>query len=84
MSGVTFQSLDGREAAECEDGILALHADVYSGGSAGDGDDGYARWLRVWRRQPGFALATPWHGGYLVCGTGAECRCGRRRRGGTS
>jgi ribosomal protein S18 acetylase RimI-like enzyme len=60
-SGVTFQLLGAREAAEREDELLALHADVY-----GDGDAGYARRLRVWRRQPGFALAAAWHGEYLV------------------
>lgn len=60
-SGVSFQLLDGREAAGFGDGVLALHAEVYG---ADEGD--YPRRLRVWRRQPGFALATARHGEYLV------------------
>jgi GNAT superfamily N-acetyltransferase len=65
--GVMFQLLDGQRAAGHEDEMLALHAEVLG---ADDGD--FPRRLRVWRRQPGFALATAFHGGYLVgyaCGT---------------
>ncbi|HVT67092.1 MAG TPA: GNAT family N-acetyltransferase [Trebonia sp.] len=63
--------LDGRAAAGHEDDLLALRADVCGDGGTGDGDrvtgDGEAaRRLRVWRRQPGFALAEARHGGYLV------------------
>jgi ribosomal protein S18 acetylase RimI-like enzyme len=61
--GVTFQTLDGRQAAEFEDELIALHAEVY--GEPG-GQAEYARRLRVWRRQPGFVLATAHHGEYLV------------------
>lgn len=58
--GVSLQLLDGGQAAAHDDDLAALHADVY-------GDDaGYARRLRVWRRQPGFALAAARHGEYLV------------------
>ena len=60
-SDVSFQLLDGRKAAGFEDEVLALHAEVYG---ADEGD--YPRRLRVWRRQSGFALATAWHGEYLV------------------
>lgn len=60
-SGVSFQLLHGREAAGSEEEVLALRSDVYG---AEDGD--YPRQLRVWRRQPGFALAVARHGEYLV------------------
>lgn len=59
--GVSLQLLDGGQAAARDGELAELHADVY-----GDGDAGYARRLRVWRRQPGFALATARHGEYLV------------------
>jgi ribosomal protein S18 acetylase RimI-like enzyme len=60
--GLAYQLLDGAAAAEREDGLLALTAEVY-----GTGDDpAAARRARVWRRQPGFALAEVRHGGYLV------------------
>ena len=60
--GVTFQLLDGRQAAAREEELAALHADV---GEPVDGG-GLARRFGVWRRQPGFALAGAWNGGYLV------------------
>jgi ribosomal protein S18 acetylase RimI-like enzyme len=60
--GVTFQLLDGRQAAAREEELAALHADV---GELVDGG-GFARQFGVWRRQPGFALAGAWNGGYLV------------------
>ena len=63
--GVTFQLLDGRQAAACADEMLALRAEACPGTQADPGEDA-ARRLRVWRRQPGFALAVASHGGYLV------------------
>ena len=63
--GVSFQLLDGRAAAALEDEMIALHTDVYGGN-----ENDYHRRLRVWRRQPGFALAAARHGEYLV---GAAC-----------
>ena len=60
--GVTFQLLDGRQAAAHEDELAALHAEVCESVDGG----GFARRFGVWRRQPGFALAGAWHGGYLV------------------
>jgi ribosomal protein S18 acetylase RimI-like enzyme len=66
--------LDGRRAAEHESELLALRAEVFGG----NGDEA-ARLLRVWRRQPGFALAEARNGGYL---TGYAC--GIPLRGSTS
>ena len=50
----------GRASANAD--LLALAGEVY--GNAGDPEA--ARRARVWRRQPGFALAEARHGGYLV------------------
>ena len=62
--GLTLQLIGGAQAASHEDELLALHAEVYG---LGPGDAGEAaRQLRVWRRQPGFALAAARHGGFLV------------------
>lgn len=68
VPGVSLRLCDGRQAAEYEDDLITLHAEVYgepADGSPGD-RHGFARRLRVWRRQPGFALATAHHGGYLI------------------
>ena len=61
--GITFQLLDGKQAALYDDELRALHREV-----DGEADHGasFARQLRVWRRQPGFALAEARHGDYLV------------------
>jgi GNAT superfamily N-acetyltransferase len=65
VPGVTFRLLDGRQAAERGDGdLLALHAECCAPGDPGAAE--YGRQFRVWRRQPGFALAEAMHGGYLV------------------
>jgi GNAT superfamily N-acetyltransferase len=61
--GITFQVLDGEQAAAQEGELLALHGEVY--GQAGDGAE-LSRQFRVRRRQPGFVLAEAHHGGYLV------------------
>jgi GNAT superfamily N-acetyltransferase len=62
VPGVTFQLLDGRAvASRGDEDLLALHAES----CAGDAME-YARQFRVWRRQPGFALAAAMHGGFLV------------------
>lgn len=53
--------LDGSQAAAHEDELLALRDEVYGGEQAEA-----ARLLRVWRRQPAFALAEARNGGYLV------------------
>lgn len=58
--GVTLELLDGRQAAEREADLVALHDE------AADDDPDFPRRLAVWRRQPGFALAEASHGGYLV------------------
>lgn len=66
-SGIMFQLLDGRlgggQAAASEEELLSLRAEVY--GAAADAGE-HARQFRVWRRQPGFALAAARHGEYLV------------------
>ena len=62
QSEITFQLLDGTQAAAHADELQALHAEVY-----GRDDDGsFADRFRVARRQPGFVLAEARHGGYLV------------------
>jgi GNAT superfamily N-acetyltransferase len=66
--GITFQLLDGRQAAAHADELLALHAEVYADPPyrlAGDAAR-FAERFRVQRRQPGFVLAEARHGGYLV------------------
>jgi hypothetical protein len=50
VPGITFQLLDGRQAAAHEDELRALHAEVYA-------DSLFADRFRVQRRQPGFVLA---------------------------
>jgi GNAT superfamily N-acetyltransferase len=66
-SGVAYRLLDGNQAGEREHDLLALAGEVYGN----DGDPAPVRQdrerrARVWRRQPGFALAEARHGGYLV------------------
>jgi GNAT superfamily N-acetyltransferase len=61
VPGIAFRLLDGAQAAASEDDLLALRAQECPGAGGEDG-----RQLRVWRRQPGFALAEARHGGYLV------------------
>ena len=65
---VTFQLLDGRQAAPHEDELRALYAEVYAAPPYGQADQpgSFARRFAVQRRQPGFALAEARHGGYLV------------------
>jgi GNAT superfamily N-acetyltransferase len=67
-SDVTFQLLDGAQAAEHVNELQALHAEVYSAPPyrrTGDAAE-FAGRFRVQRRQPGFVLAEARHGGYLV------------------
>ena len=74
--GVTFQLLDGQLLdGQFPDGQLTSGqspARPPGGGHGGAGDGEYlalraeARQFRVWRRQPGFALAAARHGDYLV------------------
>ena len=63
VPGVTFGLADGRQAAEREEDLLTLAGE--SSQPTTDRTE-FARQLRVWRRQPGFALAEARHGGYLV------------------
>jgi ribosomal protein S18 acetylase RimI-like enzyme len=68
-SGITFQILDGAQAAAHADDLLALHTEVYAEPPYGLDDHDAARFtarFRVQRRQPGFVLAEARHGGYLV------------------
>ena len=61
--GITFQRLDGRQAAGHVGELRDVHREVY--GEA-DREALFAGQLRVWRRQPGFVLAEARHGDYLV------------------
>jgi GNAT superfamily N-acetyltransferase len=65
-SGIAYRLLDGGEAGERDGELLALADEVH--GNAGDPAAAQAatRRARVWRRQPGFALAEARHGGYLA------------------
>jgi GNAT superfamily N-acetyltransferase len=64
---ITFQLLDGRQAADHAAELHALHAEVYADPPYQRADDaGFADRFRVQRRQPGFVLAEARHGGYLV------------------
>ena len=65
---ITFELLDGTQAAAHAEELQALHAEVYAD-SPYRRDDDAARFgdrFRVQRRQPGFVLAEARHGGYLV------------------
>jgi ribosomal protein S18 acetylase RimI-like enzyme len=67
QSEITFQLLDGTQAAAHESELQALHAEVYAEQPYGPTDDGsFAGRFRVLRRQPGFVLAEARHGGYLI------------------
>jgi GNAT superfamily N-acetyltransferase len=57
-SGLEFRLLDGRQAEQYESDLVALADD--------DQKELFRARFRVLRRQPGFVLATAWHGGYLV------------------
>ena len=61
-SGIAYRLLDGGGAAERDADLMALAGEVYGN----VGDPAAARRARVWRRQPGFALAEARHGGFLV------------------
>jgi GNAT superfamily N-acetyltransferase len=56
-SGLEFRLLDGRQAEQFESDLAAL---------SDDEKELFRARFRVLRRQPGFVLATAWHGGYLV------------------
>jgi predicted GNAT superfamily acetyltransferase len=60
---ITFQRLDGRQAAAHEGELRVVHREVYG---AADQGAVFAGRLRVWRRQRGFVLAEARHGDYLV------------------
>jgi ribosomal protein S18 acetylase RimI-like enzyme len=61
---ISFERLDGREAAEHAAELQSLHDEVYLDAPAA-GDDFPSR-FRVHVRQPGFVLATARSGGYLI------------------
>jgi ribosomal protein S18 acetylase RimI-like enzyme len=67
-AGITFELLDGAQAAAHADDLQGLRAEVYADPPYGQAEDAarFADRFRVWRRQPGFALAQAWHGGFLV------------------
>jgi ribosomal protein S18 acetylase RimI-like enzyme len=64
-AGITYRLLDGAGAAEREEDLLALAAEVRGGPDPAD-PAAARRGALVRRRQPGFALAEARHGGYLV------------------
>jgi ribosomal protein S18 acetylase RimI-like enzyme len=61
---ISFQRLDGREAAAHAAELQSLHDEVYVDAPAA-GDDFPSR-FRVHIRQPGFVLAAARSGGYLI------------------
>lgn len=61
---ISFDRLDGHEAAAHSAELQSLHEDVYVDPAA-FGDD-FAKRFRVHIRQPGFALVAARSGGYLV------------------
>jgi ribosomal protein S18 acetylase RimI-like enzyme len=65
---ITFDVLDGAQAAAHETELAELHAEVYARPPYRSHDDAaeFAGRFRVQRRQPGFVLAEARHGGYLV------------------
>jgi GNAT superfamily N-acetyltransferase len=66
--GISFQLLDGKQAAAHAGKLQELHAEVYAAPPYSRDDDAaaFADRFRVQRRQPGFVLAEARHGGYLV------------------
>ncbi len=68
MPDITFDLLDGTQAAAHAGELQALHAEVYPNPPYARNDDAalFADRFRVQRRQPGFVLAEARHGGYLV------------------
>jgi GNAT superfamily N-acetyltransferase len=65
--GLTYQLLDGGQAAARAEEFSGLHAEVYADPPYRPADDQeYPRRFAVQRRQPGFVLAEARNGGYLV------------------
>jgi hypothetical protein len=76
---ISFDRLDGRQAAAHAAELQSLHEDVHADLPA-VGDD-FARRFRVHSRQPGFVLVAARSGGYMIgYAAGMPLRC--RRRGG--
>ena len=66
---LTFQLIDGPQAAEHAEELQALHAEVYADPPYGLTDEDaalFADRFRVQRRQPGFVLAQARSGDYLI------------------
>src|SRR5258707_2133493 len=65
---MTFQLIDGLQAAEHATDLQALHAEVYADLPQQRDDNAalFADSFRVQRRQPGFVLAEARRGGYLL------------------
>jgi len=65
--GLTYQLLDGGQAAARAEEFHGLHAEVYADPPYRQGsDEEYPLRFAVQRRQPGFVLAEARNGGYLV------------------
>ena len=74
---VSFDLLDGTQAAELTQDLAALHAEVCPGPltEPDGGSTRFARRFRTQCRQPGFMLAAARSGGYLVgCAAGMPLR----------
>ena len=67
-SGLDFRLLDGTQAAQYEQDLAALHAEIVADPPYRQSDDAerFVSRFRVERRQPGFVLAGAWHGGFLA------------------
>jgi ribosomal protein S18 acetylase RimI-like enzyme len=67
-AALTFQLLDGTQAAEHTAELQELHVEAYAEtpGAGADAAGRISRSVRVQRRQPGFVLAEARSGGYLV------------------
>jgi ribosomal protein S18 acetylase RimI-like enzyme len=66
--GLNFRLLDGPHAAEYEQTLIPLQAEIYADPPYNffEFTEGLVTRSRVERRQPGFVLSGAWHGGYLV------------------
>ena len=67
-AGLNLRLLDGPHAAEYEQDLVPLQAEIYADPPYrfSEFTEGLVTRFRLERRQPGFVLSGAWHGGYLV------------------